>query len=40
MEMNFCEETWNGFLEKLSSYEGSITEYCKKNNMTRIILSR
>ena len=35
MEMNFNEETWKEILEKFSSYEGTVTDYCKKNNITK-----
>lgn len=31
MEMNFNKDTWKKFLEKFSSYKGSVTDYCKEN---------
>jgi hypothetical protein len=35
MEMNFNEDTWKEFLEKFSSYGGSVTDYCKENDLTK-----
>ncbi|MBZ9633208.1 IS66 family insertion sequence element accessory protein TnpA [Clostridium sp. FP1] len=27
--------TWRGFLEKFSSYEGTVTSFCKENNISK-----
>lgn len=35
MKMNFNEDTWKEFLEKFSSYEGSVTDYCKENDISK-----
>lgn len=35
MEMNFNEDTWKEFLEKFYSYEGSVTDYCKENDISK-----
>jgi len=35
MTMNFNKETWKELLEKFSSYEGTVTDYCKENNVTK-----
>lgn len=31
----FNDETWREFIEKFSSYEGTVTKYCKENNMSK-----
>ena len=36
MKSIYNEETWKEFLEKLSSYEGTLTSFCKENNITPI----
>lgn len=35
MAMNFNKETWEEFLDKFSSYEGTVTDYCKENNISK-----
>lgn len=35
MERLFNAETWNEFLERLASYEGSLSSFCKENNMSK-----
>jgi ribosome-associated translation inhibitor RaiA len=35
MIMNLNEATWKELLEKFSSYEGTVTDYCKENNVTK-----
>jgi len=35
MKMNFNKETWEERLESFSSYEGTVTDYCKENNITK-----
>lgn len=34
MKSIFTEETWKEFLEKLSSYEGTLSSFCRENNIT------
>jgi len=31
----FNDGTWRDFIEKLSSYEGTVTKYCKENSMSK-----
>lgn len=35
MEMNFNKETWKELLENFSSYEGTVADYCRENNITK-----
>lgn len=35
MEMNCNEETWKELLEKFSFYQGTVTDYCKENNISK-----
>jgi hypothetical protein len=35
MERIFTAETWREFLEKFSSYEGSLSGFCKENNISK-----
>ena len=35
MAIKFNEETWSEFLEKFSSYKGTVIEYCKENSITK-----
>ncbi|WP_333861950.1 hypothetical protein [Clostridium sp.] len=35
MGINFNEKTWKEFLERLSSYRGTVTDYCRENNMSK-----
>ena len=33
--MNSNEETWKELLEKFSSYDGTVIDYCKENNISK-----
>ncbi|MBW9159738.1 IS66 family insertion sequence element accessory protein TnpA [Clostridium tagluense] len=35
MAKKFNDVRWRGFLEKFSSYEGTVTSFCKKNNISK-----
>ena len=35
MANEFNEVTWRGFLEKFSSYGGTVTSFCKENNISK-----
>lgn len=35
MEKIFNAETWREFLEKFSSYKGSVSSFCKENNISK-----
>ena len=35
MEKIFNAETWKGLLEKFSSYDGSVSSFCKENNISK-----
>ena len=35
MEMNTNERTWKELLEKFSFYQGTVTDYCRKNNISK-----
>ena len=35
MAKNYIDETWREFLEKFSSYEGTVSSYCKENNISK-----
>lgn len=35
MENIFNVETWREFLEKFSSYKGSVSSFCKENNISK-----
>lgn len=35
MAINFNKEILKELLEKFSSYEGTVTDYCKKNNISK-----
>jgi hypothetical protein len=35
MVNKFNDVTWRGFLEKFSSYGGSVTSFCKENNISK-----
>ena len=35
MANEFNDVTWMGFLEKFSSYEGTVTNFCKENNISK-----
>jgi hypothetical protein len=35
MEKIFNDETWREFFEKFSSYEGSVSSFCKENNISK-----
>lgn len=35
MKNKFNDVTWKGFLEKFSSYEGTVTSFCKENNISK-----
>lgn len=35
MAKNFNDETWREFVEKYSSYEGTVSSYCKENNKSK-----
>lgn len=35
MAKNVSDVTWRGFLERFSSYEGTVTSFCKENNISK-----
>jgi ribosome-associated translation inhibitor RaiA len=35
MMMNFNEKTWKELVKKFSSYEGTVTNYCKESNISK-----
>lgn len=35
MQKTFNAETWRAFLEKFSSYEGSVSGFCRENNISK-----
>jgi len=35
MAKKFNDVTWRGILEKFSSYEGTVTSFCKENNISK-----
>lgn len=35
MSKRFDKETWREFVENFSSYEGTVTQYCIENNLSK-----
>lgn len=35
MEAKYNEETWHQYIENFSSYEGTVTDYCKENCISK-----
>jgi len=35
MAKKFNDVTWNGILEKFSSYKGTVTSFCKESNVSK-----
>lgn len=35
MAVNYSEETWKEYIENFSSYEGTVTDYCKENCISK-----